>query len=103
VCPYLQLRDAEARLCPTKDLTPPPPPTVMHHCKEFYYFQVICPCVCHPVCSYVMKKPDYAPPKTSRATLDPLQLLDYRCHLPAGKQALGTDYPKPVSTLSNAA
>jgi hypothetical protein len=50
-----------------------------------------------------MKKPDYAPPKTSRATLDPLQLLDYRCHLPAGKQALGTDYPKPVSTLSNAA
>ena len=45
-----------------------------------------------------MKKPEYAPPKAPRAhQMDPLQLLDYRCHLPNGKQALGTDYPKPVS------
>jgi hypothetical protein len=43
-----------------------------------------------------MKKPEYAPPKAARAQLSPMQLLDYRCHLPKGQRALGTDYPKPV-------
>ena len=46
--------------------------------------------------SYVMKKPEYAPPKAPKKHLDPLQLLDYRCHLPNGKATLGTNYPKQV-------
>lgn len=44
-----------------------------------------------------MKKPEYAPPKAPSKHLDPLALLDYRCHLPDGKTALGTHYPKQVS------
>lgn len=46
-----------------------------------------------------MKKPEYAPPKSPRSSnqVDPLQLLDYRCHLPPGQTSLGTHYPKPVS------
>lgn len=44
---------------------------------------------------YVMKKPEYFPPKHPRGFADPLQLLDYRCHAPGGK--IGTKYPPPVT------
>lgn len=47
--------------------------------------------------SYVMKKPEYAPPQAPSKHLDPLQLLDYRCHLPEGRTSLGTAYPKQVT------
>jgi hypothetical protein len=53
-----------------------------------------CCCTCSFTHSYVLKKPEYAPPKVPQQQLDPLQLLDYRCHSPGGK--LGTAYPKPV-------
>jgi hypothetical protein len=48
-----------------------------------------------PWLSYVMKKPEYAPPKApQQAGPDPLQLLDYRCHAPGG--SIGTRFPRPV-------
>jgi len=47
--------------------------------------------------SYVMKKPEYAPPAHPAPSADPLQLLDYRCHAPGG--AVGTNYPKQASVL----
>jgi len=48
-----------------------------------------------------MKKPEYAPPQAPSKHLDPLQLLDYRCHLPEGRTSLGTAYPKQVSSIES--